>query len=263
MISLPILILVCTLSAMVVSPGLTHPTGNQDIAAGSTEPNTLLGRQYQLAKRDPLIFMDPVLDSALDSTKSPSENKAPKPQARPFPTTASEAEPAEPKSNEPPPSQPPPSQQQPPPPPPSQNQNPNQNQNQDHPTTGGGGEKKPRRLVPYPRYLAERSFEHALEPRVQTQPERRTDTSPHTQSRSYEDEDLPEYPTPPPVEESFIDNGRKAAAKNAAYGAAAKPVGKSAGLPVIGSLGGGLPVVGSLSGPSGVPGLGLLGISPL
>ncbi|KAF7791056.1 hypothetical protein EIP86_002016 [Pleurotus ostreatoroseus] len=248
---------------MLASPSQTHPTGNtadQDDpappSAASSAPNTLLGRQYQLTKRvanpDPVMLLMPMLDDALNSANTPTNKhswaKRPDPQQEPR-AAAEPAIPPQAKSLE----------------------------TTTTTTTGSGEHKKittttekvaPRRMLPYPQYLAKRAYANAAHY------VNRDETPGAAQDR-------PVPPSPPKVDDTFVANrtssnlDRVDAAQRKAEGKSntpsMKPVKSTNTDPLsldgLGGLSGGLPVgaLGSSSAGSNplgssTSGLGALGL---
>ena len=193
-----ILVLACAFSIMAAPPVQTLPTaaGTNDKtpaspAPPSTEPTTLLGRHYSLSRREPLLLMpSPMLDGALEGSreKKPDaepmavpEKEKPKSEAAPFPMSKQDNKDvgqynAYPQDKAPAPAPPPQNQ----PPPPAQAQAaPNPNSTGKPGNSTSSAPANARRMVPYPRYLLERTAvaEHQKDhyPRMDAN----TDSLPH------------------------------------------------------------------------------------
>lgn len=188
------LILACVLSVMVVSPVQTLPTRSAD----PNEPNTILGRHYQVEKRSPLIIMpDPTLDSDLQKRTplilmpDPTLDSAlqTKPKAPPTPKTNKRPAPV-----------------------PNVASSPKAKEMMQSSNTTTTNKVAARRLVPYPRYLAERAItKHVVEERA-VEPQYLSHTLPSSHHLQFDSggESVPERPSVPAMNEAFLSTSTSA-----------------------------------------------------
>ena len=166
------------LSVMVASPAQSYPTAVSP-RSRSAEPNTLLGRQYQLTKRDPLILLDPALDQGLDTSQLESDStetpKRPEPEPRrPY----KQEEPME-KSK-------------------------TTESNSTNSTASYNSQVAARRLMPYREQRAKRASIQRLEPRNSREISHVARSKKPPSRFSFDsNESIPETPSAPPVENSF------------------------------------------------------------
>lgn len=229
----PLVLILSTLSlatSLQARPALDNaPPPDTSSTVGPSEPAMLMGRPYEVTKRDPLILMSPELEDMSRRAKYHRATDAP-----PFPSTEEHTTSKEEKTKK----------------------------------------KKPntRRVVPFPRLIAERALDDDLETRDIYARKRAPASPPPTPpppARLSEPPTAP--PNPPKVTSTFVTNEqakKHAEAQNGGHYASQENVvsehstqGHSSGIPGLSSIPGlGLAGLGGGSGsPAGLGGLGLGG----